>query len=75
MTDSQPDAGSGGLARDAARQARARGTLIYAIGLGTDVDLGLLRELTGDAARVLPAPSPADLAGIYRGLAETIPCS
>ena len=75
LTDSQPDAGSGGLARDAARQARARGTLIYAIGLGTDVDLGLLRELTGDAARVLPAPSPADLAGIYRGLAETIPCS
>lgn len=75
LTDGQPDAGTAGLARDAARLARARGTLVYAIGLGSDVDLGLLRELTGDAARVLPAPSPADLAGIYRGLAETIPCS
>lgn len=75
LTDGQPDAGSDGLARDAARLARSRGTLVYAIGLGADVDLGLLRELTGDARRVLPAPSPADLAGIYRGLAETIPCS
>jgi hypothetical protein len=48
---------------------------LYAIGLGADVDLSLLQELTADKGRVLPAPSPADLAGIYRGLAETIPCS
>lgn len=75
LTDGQPDPDTDDLAQAAARQARGRGVALYAIGLGADVDLSLLRDLTADGARVLPAPSPADLAGIYRGLAETIPCS
>lgn len=75
LTDGQPDPDTVDLALAAARQARGRGVALYAIGLGADVDLSLLQELTADKGRVLPAPSPADLAGIYRGLAETIPCS
>ncbi len=74
LTDGRSDAGSEAAAQDLARRLRARGVVLYAVALGTGVDLPWLLDLVGHPDRLLPAPSPADLAEVYRALAVGLPC-
>ena len=53
-------------------QARARGVLVYTIGLGDDVDDQLLTAVAGGAERYFFAPQADDLAAIYRQLSEAV---
>jgi Mg-chelatase subunit ChlD len=62
------------LARDQAAQARALGILIYAIGLGADVDGPYLAQLAGSPDRYFFAPGEGELVGIYEQIASDIPC-
>jgi Mg-chelatase subunit ChlD len=57
-----------------AEEARGRGTLLYTIGLGEDVDADFLARLAGSPSRRYLAPGPADLAAIYDQIAGQIPC-
>ncbi len=73
LTDGRQD-GEPDLALAAAAQARGLGAAIFTIGLGGDVDLAFLGALAGSPARAFQAPSPQDLAGIYRQVAYQVPC-
>jgi len=53
---------------------RAQDVVLYAIGLGADVDLPFLVRITGDPARARQAPSTTELAAIYRQVAGEVPC-
>jgi uncharacterized protein YegL len=59
---------------DQASAARSAGVLVYAIGLGTDVDGPFLVGLAGDPRRYFFAPGEAELVGIYEQIAVAIPC-
>ena len=54
--------------------AKAAGIRIYTVGLGTDLDEAALREMASGPEAYRHAPSAAELAGIYRGIAVDIPC-
>jgi Mg-chelatase subunit ChlD/sugar lactone lactonase YvrE len=74
LTDGRPQGGSEADTATAARMARDLGTLVYAIGLGSDVDPRTLTDIAGRTDRVFVAPGPADLTAIYRDIARVIPC-
>lgn len=57
-----------------AAEAKAAGQRIYAIGLGPDTEEEALRSIASGPAAYFHAPSAAELAGIYRGIAVDIPC-
>jgi hypothetical protein len=57
----------------AANDARADRMVVYAIGLGNDVDTALLTKVAGPG-RYFPATSPTLLKAIYRAIAGVIPC-
>lgn len=57
----------------AAADARADRMVVYAIGLGNDVDTALLTQVAGPG-RYFPATSPTLLKAIYRAIAGVIPC-
>ena len=57
-----------------AAELRAQDVVLYAIGLGTDVDLPFLVRITGDPSRARQAPSTTELAAIYRQVAGEVPC-
>ncbi len=59
---------------EAADRAQAAGIVVYAIGLGQDVDADLLQRAAGQRQRYRFAPTPADLRAIYEGIAGEIPC-
>ena len=65
--DDQPE-----RALQAAEAARLAGAMIFAIGLGGDVDGTFLTQIAGASERYLPAPTPADLAAIYAQVAVTV---
>lgn len=60
-------------ARTAAAAARGEGVEIYAIGLGADVDAGLLVELVGAPDRYRFAPDAAEMAALYRAITAVVP--
>jgi hypothetical protein len=62
------------LVHDAARLARERGIVVFAVGLGDDVDRPLLTTVAGSPARTYFAPRPGDLAEIYRQVAGIVGC-
>lgn len=62
------------LAEQAAAEARSDGVLVYAIGLGGDVDGPFLERIAGDPERYFFAPSENDLIAIYERIAVDIPC-
>lgn len=74
LTDGQPSGTTPAAVREAAAAIRARGIVIYTIGLGPDADLALLADVAGSPARAFRAPSEAELADIYRAIARAIPC-
>ena len=55
-----------------AGRARARGIVVYTIGLGANVDADLLTALAGDTERYFFAPSAADLEPIYLLLSQSL---
>ncbi len=58
----------------AATDLRARGALIYSIGLGQDIDAALLRTVAGAPERYFASPTAEELAEIYRQISEQLPC-
>ena len=61
-------------ARAAAAQLRGSGSFLFTIGLGADVDGGLLVDIAGAASRYSYAPDQTALGGIYQILAWSLPC-
>jgi uncharacterized repeat protein (TIGR01451 family) len=59
-------------ARSAADQAKAAGTLLFTIGLGSDADHDLLRELASSPDSYYYAPTSAGLTAIYAEIATVI---
>jgi hypothetical protein len=47
---------------------------LYAVGLGADVDAGLLARLASDPQHLVLAPDAAQLARIYADIARELPC-
>lgn len=74
LTDGKPDGGQDPRGRTLAQAdaLRRSGVLVFAIGLGADVDRALLRQVAGDASRYFEAPSAAELAAIYRLIARRL---
>ncbi|MCB0217532.1 MAG: VWA domain-containing protein [Caldilineae bacterium] len=59
--------------RRAALEARSLGALIYAVGLGSDVDMDQLRSIAGPERSFFASDGRA-LEAIYRQIATAIPC-
>ncbi len=59
--------------RRAAAEARSLGSLIYAVGLGEDVDMGQLQRIAGPERSYFARDGEA-LEAIYRQIAAGIPC-
>jgi hypothetical protein len=58
-----------------AELAKAAGAIVFTIGLGADVDTGLLKAVATSGAHYFFAPRPADLAAIYQQVTVAVPCS
>ena len=74
LTDGRTAAGTEAAARAAAAQLRGSGSFLFTIGLGADVDGGLLVDIAGAASRYSYAPDQTALGGIYQILAWSLPC-
>lgn len=61
-------------ALEVAAAARSAGVVLYAIGLGPDVDDGFMIEVADSRSRYFFAPTASDLEGIYEQVAKSIPC-
>lgn len=59
-------------ARAAARSAQRHGVSVYALGFGSDVDEGLLVDLTGDPGRYRRAPGAQEVALLYESMAAGV---
>lgn len=69
LTDGRPDPSTPADCLAAAESARALGIRIDTIGLGADLDPGLLRAMAGADARYHEAPDAEDLAALFAALA------
>ena len=74
LTDGRPTDGTGPGALTVAKALRARGVVIFTIGLGADADGGLLVQIAGNDERYSYAPDSTSLSQIYRTIALTVPC-
>lgn len=74
LTDGRQDDGRVAAVLAAADRLAALGTTVYTIGLGQDVDAGLLGLVAGRPERAYLAPSTADLARIYHEIGGALPC-
>lgn len=70
LTDGLPQQPS--LALDEARLARDGGIAVYAIGLGGDLDPGLLVQMAGGEDRYFGAPTDAELAQVFARVARRL---
>jgi Mg-chelatase subunit ChlD len=61
------------IAVQAADRAKAAGVEVFTIGLGLEYDEVGLRSMASDPAHFFGAAQAADLAGIYQGIARTLP--
>jgi Mg-chelatase subunit ChlD len=76
LTDGRPSAGATTETVMSSAEALRRGAvLVFAVGLGPDVDPQLLEQIAGDRARLLLAPTADDLARIYAAIARELPCA
>ena len=75
LTDGQPSDGSAGSTLREARDARAAGIEVYAVGLGSDADLALLSLIAGDHSKAFVAPSASLLRAIYEAIAGEVLCN
>jgi len=72
LSDGRQDDPATALA--AGDRARAAAVALFAIGLGSDVDEGLLRALATDAAAYHHAPTADDLAAVYARVGGAVGC-
>lgn len=70
LSDGRPTAGGDPL--PAAAAAKAAGTRIFTIGLGKEIDDGLLRSLASGPGDYFAAPTSAELSSIYRQISSLI---
>jgi Mg-chelatase subunit ChlD len=59
---------------EAAARAKARGITVFTIGLGDEVDVGMLVQIASWPEAFLHAPDAEDLADAYRTVARRVPC-
>ncbi len=62
------------LVHNWAQTAKNAGIAVITVGLGSDIDDALLRQVASDPALFYPVPDAADLLRIYREVARIIPC-
>jgi Mg-chelatase subunit ChlD len=74
LTDGNQSGGTPADVDRAVARATGAGVHLFTIGLGSDVNRELLIQVAGDEKRAYFAPTAAELAGIYRTIAEAIPC-
>jgi Mg-chelatase subunit ChlD len=60
--------------RAVARELGTAGVLVYTIGLGTDVDADLLRDVATVPEAYYPSPGPEGLEEIYHQISERLAC-
>jgi hypothetical protein len=59
-------------ARAQAQIARNKNVTVFTIGLGVEIDPGLLIDIAGDPANYFYAPTSGDLQGIYQEIATRL---
>ncbi|MCP4428026.1 MAG: VWA domain-containing protein, partial [Chloroflexi bacterium] len=74
LTDGQPNGTTPEAVRAEANMAKAAGIVIYTIGLGSDIDTTLMRDIATSPDHYYEAPSAADLNDIYIEIATQIHC-
>jgi Mg-chelatase subunit ChlD len=74
LSDGQPTVGTAAGALAEAASLKHAGATVVSIGLGADVDAGLLRGIATSGAHYYFAPSTSQLADIYRRVAANLPC-
>lgn len=74
LTDGRPTPGTEAAVLQAARDARSLGFTVYTIGLGSDFDAALLRQVAGSNARAFAATDGAALRQIYTTIAGKTLC-
>lgn len=74
LTDGRPSGTTAAMVLAAAEDLRRHGAVLYAVGLGEDVDRQLLGELAGAPERLVLAPDAAALEQIYVNIAGELPC-
>ena len=74
LTDGLQAGDGADAARRLATEIRAAGVRLFTVGLGAAVDADFLRDLAGDPARYLDAPSTADLRAAFESIARALPC-
>lgn len=75
LTDGRPTGTTDEAVVAAADGIRALSAVIFAVGLGEDVDAPLLERTAGAPSRVILAPDGEDLARIYLDIARDLPCA
>ncbi len=74
LTDGLPSEGTSSASLRAAGELRSAQIVVYAIGLGADVDRGLLQAIAWDRKTYVEAPTAEDLERIYEEIAGELPC-
>ncbi|MFN2116034.1 MAG: VWA domain-containing protein [Anaerolineae bacterium] len=74
MTDGHASHTTPEQVASAGARARAGGVTIYVIGVGTELDVALLTDVAGDAARYFQADDAEALSRIYGEIARKLPC-
>jgi Mg-chelatase subunit ChlD len=74
LTDGRQDGGDASLVLGESSALKRAGALVYAIGLGTDVDEDLLRAVASAPGMFLTSPTGNALAAIYASIAYELPC-
>jgi len=74
LTDGQPTRSTEAEVLAEAEAAAESDISVFTVGLGADVNHGLLRRAAGSERRYVPAPDAEALAEIYGRLAHVIPC-
>jgi Mg-chelatase subunit ChlD len=74
MTDGQPTSTTAGRTLTSADRLKRAGAVVFSIGLGSDVDPGLLRLIATTPGHYFEAPGTDDLGVVYRSVAGEIPC-
>lgn len=74
VTDGTQTVGGSQPVRDAANAVKTAGITLVTVGLGTEVDEGLLTEVASAPNLFFKAPNAEDLIRIYREIARLIPC-
>jgi Ca-activated chloride channel family protein len=74
LTDGRANPVGPEVAEAEAATAKAAGVTVFTIGLGQDLDVEALARMASRMEYFYQAPDAEALAGIYRGIAVSIPC-